>query len=194
MKLYTFLALAFVSSLSQASEIEVVVAHPPVDAFFSCSEHFEGQFAHVGDALGADCIAQRLVEVDGRMWSRAYSGEGRRNEDWYGWHMELLSPCSCEVVGVHVNDVQNEPGVMGKGRAASITLKDSNDVNFTLAHVRDVIVEKGQKVTAGQPVAKFGNNGYSRSPHLHIGAWKDDQPLQIRWDQSKMKLPPEFRE
>lgn len=194
MKPYTFLALAFVSNLSQASEIEPVVAHPPVDAFFSCSEHFEGQFAHVGDALGADCIAQRLVEEDGRMWSRAYSGQGLKNEDWYGWHMELLAPCSCEVVNVHVNDVQNEPGVMGKGRAASITLKDANGVHFTLAHVRDVIVEVGQNVAAGQPVAKFGNNGYSRSPHLHIGAWKGEQPLQIRWDQSKMKLPPEFRE
>lgn len=128
------------------------------------------------------------------MWSRAYSGQGLKNEDWYGWHMELLAPCSCEVVNVHVNDVQNEPGVMGKGRAASITLKDANGVHFTLAHVRDVIVEVGQNVAAGQPVAKFGNNGYSRSPHLHIGAWKGEQPLQIRWDQSKMKLPPEFRE
>jgi len=113
---------------------------------------------------------------------------------WYGWHMELLSPCSCEVVEIFANDVQNDPGIMGKGRAASITLRDENDVHFVLAHVRDVVVEERQKVSAGEPLAKIGNNGYSRAPHVHIGAWKRQQPLQIRWDQSKMQLPPEFRQ
>lgn len=193
-KIYTFLAFALVGSHSCASEIEAVLAHPPVDAFFSCSEHFAGQFTQVGDALGTDCIPQRLMEEDGRMWSRAYSGKGHRNEDWYGWHMDLLSPCSCKVVSIRVNDAQNQPGVMGKGRSASITLKDASGVNFTLAHVREVVVAEGQDVSAGQPIAKIGNNGYSRSPHVHVAAWRGAQALQIRWDQSKMKLPPEFRE
>lgn len=177
-----------------AAEIDVALAHPPLDAFFACSEHFQGQFKHLGDALGTDCVAQRLVEEDGRTWSRAYAGDGHANEDWYGWHMELLSPCTCAVVALHANEVQNQPGVMGKGRAASITLKDGNGVHFTLAHVRDVVVTLGQQVTAGQPLAKIGNNGYSRSPHVHVAAWKGEQPLQIRWDQSKMRLPPEFRD
>ena len=191
---FAAVALALASTLSYASDIEPVLAHPPVDAFFTCSEHFQGQFAHVGDALGTDCIPQRLVEENGRMWSRAYSSHGHANEDWYGWHMDLLSPCSCEVVGIHANVVQNEPGIMGKGRSASVTLKDEGGVHFTLAHVRDVVVKEGQRVAAGQPIARFGNNGYSRSPHVHVAAWKGQQPLQIRWDQSKMKLPPEFRE
>ena len=85
-------------------------------------------------------------------------------------------------------------GFMGKGRSASITFRDENGVHFVLAHVRDIAVEEGQQVMAGDPVAKFGNNGYSRSPHVHIGAWKGEQPLQIRWDQSRMKLAPEFRD
>jgi murein DD-endopeptidase MepM/ murein hydrolase activator NlpD len=193
-KINSFLALALVAGSSFAAEIEAVLAHPPVDAFFSCSEHFAGQFTQVGDALGTDCAPQRLVEEDGRMWSRAYSGKGHRNEDWYGWHMDVLSPCACEVVSVRVNDVHNRPGVMGRGRAASVTLKDAAGVYFTLAHVREVVVAKGQHVVAGQPLAKIGNNGYSRSPHLHVAAWRGTQPLQIRWDQTKMKLPPEFRE
>lgn len=189
-----FIVLALVSGRPSASEIEAVLAHPPVDAFFTCSEHFAGQFAHLGDALGVDCISQRLVEEDGRLWSRAYSGRGHRNEDWYAWHMDLLSPCSCEVVGIYINSVQNEPGIMGEGRASSITLRDESGVHFVLAHVRKIVVEKGQRVDAGQPIAKFGNNGYSRTPHVHVGAWKGKQPLQIRWDQTKMKPPPEFRE
>jgi murein DD-endopeptidase MepM/ murein hydrolase activator NlpD len=192
-RICTLLAFALFSSRSPASEIESVLAHPPVDAFFSCSEHFEGQFTQVGDALGTDCVPQRLIEEHGRMWSRAYSGNGHENEDWYGWHMDVLSPCSGEVVSIRANDVQNTPGVMGKGRSASITLKDARGVHFMLAHVRDVVVVEGQQVVAGQPLAKIGNNGYSRSPHLHVAAWKGAQPLQIRWDQSRMKLPPEFR-
>ncbi len=188
------LTLALVPGRSSATETEAVLAHPPVDAFFTCSEHFEGQFTHLGDALASDCIPQRLVEEDGRLWARAYSARGHRNEDWYGWHMDLLSPCSCEVVDLYVNAVQNEPGIMGEGRASSITLRDESGVHFVLAHVRDIVIKKGQHVDAGQPIAKFGNNGYSRSPHVHVGAWKGKQPLQIRWDQSKMKRPPEFRE
>lgn len=187
-------ALASFTSSSFASPIEAVLAHPPVDAFFSCSEHFEGQFAELGDALGTDCVPQRLVEQEGRVWSRAYSGGGHRNEDWFGWHMDLLSPCACEVVDIHINPIQNEPGIMGKGHAASITFRNASGVHFTLAHVREIAVKKGQWVEAGEPVAKFGNNGYSRSPHVHVAAWKGKQPLQIRWDQSKMQLPPEFRE
>lgn len=193
-KVSAILALASVASPSLASDIEAVLAHPPVDAFFSCSEHFEGQFAALGDALGADCVPERLVEEEGRVWSRAYSGKGHRNEDWYGWHMNLLSPCACEVVDVHVNSTQNEPGIMGEGRAASITFKDKSGVHFVLAHVREAVVKKGQHVAAGEPVAKIGNNGYARSPHVHVAAWRGKQPLQIRWDQSKMQLPPEFRE
>lgn len=74
------------------------------------------------------------------MWARAYSNNGHSNEDWYGWHMDLLSPCSCEVVEVFANDVQNEPGIMGEGRAASITLRNEAGVHFVLAHVRDIAV------------------------------------------------------
>lgn len=118
MRILTLLPLLLLlSGVSRASEIEAVLAHPPVDAFFTCSEHFKGQFDGVGDALGADCVAQRLIEEDGRLWSRSYADQGHKNEDWYGWHMDLLSPCSCEVVDVHTNDAQNEPGIMGEGRA-----------------------------------------------------------------------------
>ena len=54
------------------------------------------------------------------------------------------------------------------------------------AHVRDVVVSIGDPVKAGDVVAKVGNNGYSRHPHIHIGAWKGDTPLQIRFDLNVM--------
>ena len=194
MRLMFGLVFIAASASCVAEDIGVVLAHPPVDAFFSCSEHFAGQFSSVGDALGTDCVPQRLVEAEGRMWLRAYEGDGSKNEQWFGWNMELLSPCECEIVRVHVNATDNVPGIMGKGRSSSITLRRGDGVHFLLAHVRDIRVKSGDSVKPGEAVALFGNNGFARSPHVHVAAWKESTPLQIRWDQSKMRMPPEFRE
>ncbi|MEX0899848.1 MAG: M23 family metallopeptidase [Gammaproteobacteria bacterium] len=192
------LLLASVLVCAQASadvqaEIEAVLAHPPFDAFYNCSEHFAGQFNALGDALGTDCLVSKLVEVDGRMWTRTYQGDGRRNEDWFGWHTEFLSPCDCIVERIHINPITNEPGVMGKGRSTSVLFKRADGVHFEVAHVRDIEVEQGATVKAGEPIARVGNNGYSRSPHIHMASWRDDTPVQIRFDQRRMQLPPEHR-
>ena len=167
--------------------------HPPVDAAFSCTEHFSGQFKSVGDALGTDCVVTRLDEVDGRLWSRAYRGEGHENSDWFGWETELLAPCQCLIEKVHINPVVNSPGIMGSGRASSIVFLRVDGVRVLYAHVRDLQVKEGDKVEEGSVVARIGNNGFSRSPHVHVGAWKGENALQIRWNQLKMKLPPEHR-
>ena len=49
-------------------------------------------------------------------------------------------------------------------------------------HTRQIKDEKGDKVPAGEVVAKMGNNGTSRSPHTHGGAWKGETPYQIKID------------
>lgn len=36
---------------------------------------------------------------------------------------------------------------------------------------QDLLVAVGQKVTAGQPLARVGNNGDSSAPHLHFEVW-----------------------
>ena len=181
----SLLAVFFLPSPAVSSEIESVLAHPPVDAMYACSEHFAGQFA--------DCIVQRLVEVQGRLFSRDYEGDGTRNEQWYGWNSQLLSPCDCEVVKLYENTEINKPGILGKPPASHIVLRRDDDTHFLLAHIQGVEVEVGDHIAAGQPIARIGNNGYGRVPHLHIGAWRGEHALQIRWDQKKMKLAPEFR-
>ena len=194
MRLLFFVAILAVFSSSRAKDIDAVLAYPPVDAFFSCTEHFDGQFQSIGDALGTDCVVTRLIEQNGRIWSQSHEGDGVKNEQWYGWHEHLLAPCTCKVVEVYTNPKVNEPGIMGEGHASSITFRRKDGVEFLYAHVREVSVKEGQPVEAGQPVAMIGNNGYARNPHVHVGAWKGNTPLQIRWDQRKMRLPPEFRE
>src|SRR5690606_12621701 len=102
------------------------------------------------------------------------------------WNAPLLSPCECEVLKIHVNDVTNEPGRLGKPPASIIVLKREDGVHFMLAHVQDIKVEVGARVGYGDEVARIGNNGYGRTPHVHVGAWRERTPLQIRWDQRYM--------
>ena len=193
-KLFSALIVAFMaSSPAPVNAGGFALAHAPVDAAFSCTEHFAGQFIELGDALGTDCIVTRLVDVDGRLFSRMYSGDGSKNEDWYGWRQPLLSPCDCEVMAVNINPVTNEPGKPGKPPASLIMFRRDDGVWFVYGHLQEAIVRVGDKVTAGQAVARIGNNGYGRVPHVHVGAWRGEEALQIRWDQSTMKLPPEFR-
>ncbi len=56
----------------------------------------------------------------------------------------------------------------------------------SFAHIMDVCVQTGDIASSGDVIAKVGNNGYSRHPHIHIGAWKNDIPLQIKFDLTKM--------
>lgn len=55
-----------------------------------------------------------------------------------------------------------------------------------VARVANIRVKAGDQVTAGQPMAKVGNNGMSRHPHIHIGAWKGEEAMQIRFDLAAM--------
>ncbi|WP_170176708.1 M23 family metallopeptidase [Litorilituus sediminis] len=156
---------------------------------FSCTEHWAGQFKYAGDALGTDCVIGGWYEDEKRLFQKSFINDGFKNEDWFGFKKNVLAPCDCEVIDVSVNEVTNEPGIMTPGRASSIVFQTANGSKVLLAHVRDIKVKKGDLVKQGNVVAKVGNNGYSRSPHIHIGAWDvKGNPLQIRFDQKTLSL------
>lgn len=159
-----------------------VLAHPIFKQSYFCGEHAAGELRRVGDALGTDCVIYQLGSVNGRTWARWYVGNGDRNEDWYGWGKEVLSPCDCKVVKLRINPETNEPGRLGKPPASSIELAREDGVHFVLGHIESPQVGEGERIRAGQAIARVGNNGYSRNPHIHLGAWNGTTPLQIRFD------------
>ena len=171
------------TAVADPLQIEAVLVHPIYKETFQCTEHYEGQLKGLGDELGTDCTVAELVTDQDRTWLRAYRGDGRKNEDWFGWRAEVLSPCDCTVGKIQVNPVTNQPGALGEPPASWILLTQDDGVNFMLGHVQELQVKVGDRVAAGQVIAHVGNNGYARGPHIHIGAWRDKQPLQIRWDQ-----------
>ena len=182
---------------AQAPEIEAAVVHPPVAARFQCSEHALGSEDHVPDALGADCVVVgRSGGPDGNLNS-LYTGDGTRNEDWHSWREPLLAPCDGVVMIVSLNPVTTVPGTFGPGRSSVILFRcgdeaDEDAVQVAYVHVREVTVVEGDVVRAGQPVARIGNNGNSRNPHVHVGAFRgyvfseDAVPLQVRFDLAAM--------
>lgn len=150
---------------------------------YSCVEHPLGQLEYTGDALGTDCTIIGGITADGG-FARQFRTDGKANEDWYGWHVTLLAPFDGVVVGAFAKGETNTPGVFGKPPAAMLQFRRADGVIVVYAHVTDVMVKVGERVVAGQPVAKVGNNGFARAPHTHVGAWRENSntPLQIRWD------------
>lgn len=168
--------------------LDYALAHRIFDDYYSCGEHREGELKSLGDNLGSDCVVQILEEIDGRTIAREYRGNGERNEDWYGWGRDVLSPCDGEVVRININEVVNQPGILGKPPATIVALKRDDGVHFLLAHLAAITVKVGDRVSAGQKLGVVGNNGYGRSPHVHIGAWHGETALQIRFDLRRSDL------
>lgn len=169
-----------------ADTLPAVVLHPPLAARFLCHDHPAGQLEHPGDALGRDCVVVRYAAGPGDRFPTLFEGDGLRNEDWHAWGAPVLAPFDGEVEAVHVNPEPNRPGERGEGRASLIVFRHSSGIRVMYGHLRDIRVEEGEAVAAGDTVAAVGNDGFSWFPHLHLGAWSEETPLQIRFDLQAM--------
>ena len=161
--------------------IRDVVLHPPMEALFTCAEHSESGY-ELGDAYGSDCFVVGIERGSAEPWAKLYRADGSENEHWYSWGEPVLAPFTGMVESVYINPITNKPGESGTGTASMIVFLRPDSLRVRYAHVMDVGVSKGDSVVAGQPVAKVGSNGISPAPHLHVGAWRGEEPLQIRFD------------
>jgi len=165
-------------------KIDIITIHPPFSKSFTCSDHPVGHCLSLGDALGKDCVVQRLYNS----CFRTYRNNGNLNEDWFSWNEPVLAPCNAIVKSVHIDtEPANIIGMPVKDRRATLVIfQCQDDTNLLYAHLQDIQIAIGDKVTAGQFFARVGNNGNSSNPHLHIGAYKGNKPLAIAFDLSIM--------
>lgn len=179
---------AFTSGVAPDT-LESVVIHPFVAKSFSCSEHpvVRAEAIILGDAAAADCL---VVHYDQRQSGRRppsyYLRNGLANEDWRGWREPLLAPFDGVVEEIHINDVVNHPGTPGSPPAGFIVFRRADGTRVVYAHIQEPAVKQGDTIRAGEPVARIGNNGIAYMPHTHIGAWRNNRPLQIRLDLKAM--------
>jgi murein DD-endopeptidase MepM/ murein hydrolase activator NlpD len=167
-------------------EIRSILVSPLFREPFVYGEHPSGEGSIVGDELGTDCQIVGGVLDQSRSFPRLYRTDGRTNEDWYSWGADVLAPFDGIVVALLPNPRVNTPGTKGKGIAGLVEIKRQDGLTIFYGHVTDFAVRLGEHVKAGQVLAKVGNNGQSYAPHVHVGAFRGLEPLQIRWDQRAM--------
>lgn len=159
--------------------------YPIFDRHTVYNDHYDGEIEGLGDAVGRDCmIAAFLPEnVD---FVRLYRGDGSKNEDWFSFNAEVHSPIGGKITEVYINNVINTPGKMNPSRSSSITITAEDGTCVVLAHIQNPLISVGDEVAEGQIIAYCGNNGFSRSPHVHVGAYRDGKPLMVGFDAEKV--------
>lgn len=171
--------VAAIKARANPEVIREATLHPlfPVQM---CAEHYAGQLNFPGDALGQDCLVMSGIEDQGYM--ALYRTDGKTNEDWYGWGETVHAPIAGTIGKKLVNETVNTPGTMGKPPAGALMINGEDGLTVVVAHLGSFSVEEGDTVAVGQPIGTIGNNGFSRAPHIHVGAFDKESALQIRWD------------
>lgn len=165
--------------------MEQIQVYPIFDRFCDYNDHYDGELPELGDALGRDCmIAAFLPEkMD---FARHYLGDGSRNEDWFSFNAKVYAPVSGTISDIRINPVTNEPGHMNPSPASCISIDAGDGLTVLLVHIQFPVVSVGDRVTEGQYLAHVGNNGYSRNPHIHIGAYRNGSPVAVSFDPQKV--------
>ena len=79
--------------------------------------------------------------------------------------IDLAAPYGAPVVAPAAGRVMRISHQTGYGLVLEI--EHGNGIETKYAHLSKVVVEEGQQVTRGQPIAAVGNSGLSTGPHLH---------------------------
>ena len=74
-----------------------------------------------------------------------------------------------------------------KLRGRIMVLDHGGGVYTTYAHLEDWLVEVGQEVQQGQPIAKVGSTGLSTGPHLHWELWVGGRAVNpVEWTEREI--------
>ncbi|CAF1193503.1 unnamed protein product [Adineta steineri] len=119
-----------------------------------------------------DCIVHQVncvSPVPGKKITTAY---GVKGSIWVlGYHVgaDYACPIGTKVVATKDGTVKNLNWGAGLGIHVIIETKDTNGklVQHVYAHLSKKLVKAGDKVKAGQEIAKSGNTGQSTGPHVH---------------------------
>ena len=72
-------------------------------------------------------------------------------------------------------------------RGNVLILDHGGGVYTTYAHLSEWLVELGQEVEPGQPVARVGTTGLSTGPHLHWELWINGKSVDpVEWTQREV--------
>ena len=150
----------------------------PVDGRINGGERYAVDFSKF------DLTARPIADlVKGEQ--ATFTGDPAQNESYFGFGQPVLAVADAEVVTV-VNTMPEAPprtflaglslGDLGGNR---VVLKLRDGVYAFYAHLQtgSVTVKPGDRVHAGQVIAKLGNSGNTSEAHLHFGLMAGPLPL-----------------
>ncbi|CAF1018295.1 unnamed protein product [Rotaria sp. Silwood1] len=113
--------------------------------------------------------ANSVSPVPGRKVTTAYGVKGKLWVLGYHTGADYACPIGTKVVATRDGVVKNINWGAGLGIHIIIESKDANgkSVRHLYAHLSKKLVKAGDKVKAGQEIAKSGNTGQVTGPHLH---------------------------
>jgi hypothetical protein len=109
---------------------------------------------------------------------RAFSGDGQRVQQWFGYGADITAVAAGTVVFVHDGVPDQPPFTLPPSLAEpldaggnQVIIQIAPDVWAFYAHLQpgSVAVEVGDTIAVGQPLGRLGNSGNSLGPHLHFG-------------------------
>ena len=110
-----------------------------------------------------------FVGVDEK--GRRHKGDGTKNEDYFAFGREILSPADGVVTDVIRGVRDNKPGSMNPYSAVGniVFIEHRKYEVSMLAHLKlgSIKVKVGDKVKRGQLIGQCGNSGNSSESHLH---------------------------
>lgn len=133
----------------------------------------------------AETFAVDWVKVEN---DRLFDGDGKRDEQYYGFGADVLAVADGTVVYTHDGMPDETPSVLMVPKSKSdyggnnVILKIAPNIFSWYAHLRQgtLRVKVGDLVKAGAPIAKLGNSGPSEGPHLHFGLLDKPDPIAGR--------------
>jgi murein DD-endopeptidase MepM/ murein hydrolase activator NlpD len=82
------------------------------------------------------------------------------------WGVDLAAPLGTPILAASDGVVIKAGPVSGYGNA--IYVQDADENVQIYGHMRHLFVTAGDVISAGDPIAKVGNEGFSTGPHLHF--------------------------
>jgi lipoprotein NlpD len=105
----------------------------------------------------------RMSSIYGRRWGKKHEG------------IDLAAPIGTPVYAAKDGLVLYAADVV-KGYGNMVVLQHEGDLLTAYAHTSVLLVRKGDRVRAGQIIARVGQTGHATAPHLHFEVRKGQVP------------------
>ncbi|HEY5956482.1 MAG TPA: urea transporter [Polyangiaceae bacterium] len=138
----------------------------PVRGTWSITQGFEGQFTHQGRFRHA--LDFEILDANGF----PFSGAGVMASEYYAFGERVYAPLAGTVVFAYGEHEDNRPGEQNLlyPYGNVVIIQHGFEIYSVLAHLQrgSVGVIAGQRVAAGEAIARVGASGRSPRPHLHL--------------------------